>query len=161
MNKRMIHAGARQGKLELYRFAFVCLMAALFMLVFVEPIERLLDQHVRERPFVRATVELIPNAGGKPSVLYRASAEKHTPARWSAWVSVNGARVCGASGQSGYGPAASEPALWNWESWLGVNCPEPRVPYSLCVRYFATTPTGINDTSPPVCTETYDPRQRP
>jgi hypothetical protein len=159
MRKTMMQAGWVQAKREA-RFLAVMIAAMLALGVWiVNPVLALYDEHIRERPFVTAQVEIVPSPVGKPDVRYVALASVQVSSIWSAWIDLDGRRRCGGTGRAGYGPPPKHPKIWGWEEWLGRDCPVPDRPFSLCVRYASTTTTGVGDISGPFCSATYDPNQ--
>lgn len=157
--KEMMEAGKvqlfREAKIQL---AMLLTISVLGILV-VEPIQRLYDLYVRDRPFVTASVEIQRSLDGEIRILYAARATTDVRVNWSAWVDVEGRRTCGGHGVSGHGPEslARKPKPWDWADWLQAQCPVPIVPFSVCVRYVAITASGVGDTTAPYCSETFDP----
>lgn len=157
----MIKAGIDQARKELRFMGLSTLGAMVVGLFLLAPIQRAYDEHFRPRPFVTALVELVASGVAAPDVRYAARADAKVTGRWSAWVSVDGKRGCGGSGESGYGPPAHAPNLWLWADWLGRDCPVPDRPFAVCVRYSIETQNGIGDIAGPFCSETFDPRGMP
>lgn len=158
----MLEAGKRQLLKEVRVQLLLLLGIVLLAFLVVPPVQFLFDKHVRARPFVTATVQVVApdEVGDKPHVKYAVHSSVAVNVLWSAWVDVNGRRTCGGGGQSGHGPEANnqDPKIWDWENWLQKDCPVPRKPFSLCVRYVATTHSMVGDVTAPYCSETYDPR---
>lgn len=160
ITREMLQAGAQQAVREGRFLGLTMLLSVGVGLFVVEPLQRLYDQNIRERPFVTAVIAVVPNDTDIPDILYSASAVVNVRGTWRAWVSINGRRGCSGTGSGSYGPSIAPPARWEWREWFEKNCPVPKVPFALCARYDVETANGIRDISGPQCSVVYDPRSK-
>jgi hypothetical protein len=157
MMYKVLTAGFDQGKKELKFLFFIFLIMGVFGVVVMQPMQRIYDEQLRERPFMTAFVEVTHNPFDKPFIKYATRAEIPLKGTWSAWVMVNGKRGCGGNGTSGYGPPPRDAEQWEWAYWLGKDCDVPPIPFSVCVRYSIETLNGVGDVSGPFCSGIYNP----
>jgi len=142
--------------------AFRTLMAGCVLtipiLLSIDPALRFYEQHIAPKPWVVATVEIVPVAGAaRPAVLYGVDAKSLVSGRWKAWVEPKYGDVfvrgCRGSGPGNYSPTQTEKRLWKWGDWLGRDCALPPRPFRLCVSYSLETPRGAREDFGPYCSE--------
>jgi hypothetical protein len=137
-------------------------LCSIFIMLAFDPATRMYDKHLRERPWVSAGIEIVPSfsEGTKPSILYTVRAPAFVEGTWKAWTQKanNGRRLCGGDGTGTYSPENSITKSWSWEAYFERDCPEPNVPYEICVLYNVRTATGVPDQFGPFCSNPYDPK---
>ena len=142
------------------------ILTILFMLI-GPMVSQKWDQYGADRPFVRAeTLQIIKTEGEiLPKILYDADSNRNPMhAVWIATVfTEDGVRLFSRRGEGDYSSEQDEPKLWTWfaffDNEIGLLEPAyPLVPFKICVRYIATTDTGVRDESPSYCSNIYDPR---
>ena len=137
------------------------------ILLMVAPplIQKYWDTFISTRPFITATVEVVDVDGiFEPMILYDADAHKQVNAIWIAAIyDSHGRRLASRRGEGSYTTAIDEPRLWTWNGFFdnetGVDAPDiPTVPFMICVRYVATTDTGVRDDIPNTCSNVFTPK---
>lgn len=145
-----------------YRTLIPGVVLAIIILLGVDPAARIYDRHLKPRPWISATITLVPTVGAKPNVRYAVHSRSYVSGRWRAWVETeSGVRVCGGTGTGSYSARHETPRMWGWNAWLGADCAEPPVPYRLCVSYDVSTPSGVPGDFGPSCSAIHDPRSEP
>ena len=135
----------------------------LFMLI--SPlVQRYWDTYISERPFITASIEIIKVDGrAEPMILYDADARREINALWIAAIyDEHGTRLSSRRGEGSYTVTVDEPKYWTWAGFFdnetGVNPPAiPEVPFVICVRYVATTVTGVRDDIQNTCSNVFTP----
>ncbi|MGB1388637.1 MAG: hypothetical protein ACPG61_07095 [Paracoccaceae bacterium] len=148
--------------------AFITLLVGmvigLLILVGLDPAIRVYDQHIRTRPWLSATIDIISRRdGGKPDLIYAVSAPAYVEGRWKAWPEIqlsNGEfqRRAGGEGTGTYGPRTGTPKSWGWNAFFEADRPEPLRPYRVCVAYDVRTARGVPGDFGPFCSAVYDPK---
>lgn len=123
------------------------------------------DEYGAQRPFIRGTVEIVQTAGfpHQPELRYRAQATRAISAVWVASVyTETGVRFGSRRGNGNYSPEQAELKVWTWEAFFdneaGAPPPTiPTVPFKVCVRYIATTTSGVEDETPDYCSNVFTP----
>jgi len=120
--------------------------------------------HVADPVWVRATVQLVPQAPGTPpKVAYWSTADRPIEAVWTAIVSNEAhERLQTRRGHGNYKPRPLQPPFWTWDAFFddGVRNPPkvPAEPFMLCVWYRAKDDrTGIVRDTPEFCSDVFDP----
>lgn len=134
-------------------------VGAVLILVLADPAFRLWDQWLRPRPWVEATIRIVPSVSGmRPQILYAVLAQYPIDGTRTSWVEEgpDNARECRGEGSGGYYPGSAEKA-WSWSSFLGANCAEPARPYRVCAAFIVETPRGVTGYFGPFCSALYDP----
>lgn len=136
-------------------------ICAIIIIVALDPAVAIWQRYMVTRPWVMATVEIVPARDGRPDILYGAQGRFPVAGTWTAWIeSAGGNRECTGSGPGTYRPGDKAPELWDWTDWLGRDCAEPDEPYRACVSYRVQSERGNWDTTDPTCSALYDPRSR-
>lgn len=131
-------------------------IAALFILVGLDPALRLADQVLLPRPWVKPIVQVTANPDGKPVIAYSAQPVAELSGTWTAWLEVQGRRCCTAKGEGNYKPGG-QVREWEWEDWLGRDWPVPKRPFAACVAYDLRTASGARAQFGPFCSEEFKP----
>lgn len=152
-----------------FKVMMVGTMVAILMMLLVPTIKGLYDSHLAERPFIRATVEIIQTDDyERPMLLYDADAIKSVEGIWVAIIrDAKGQRLETRRGDGSYGPQEDNPRLWTWAAFFddesGGDSPTvPNQPFMVCLRYTSQTiDTGIVDESPEICSKVFYPELLP
>lgn len=122
------------------------------------------DAFIAERPFVKATVELIwVEEDLPPLVLYDADANQPVSGTWTASVyTENGIRLNSRKGNGNYNDNEDDAKLWSWTAWFDNEKsdppPVPAEPFYVCVRYDVTAnDSGVDDSTEKFCSHPYFP----
>ena len=148
-----------------FKVLMLGLMFGIIMLLTFPLFQRGYDASFTERPFIRATVEIIQtNDYERPMILYDADAVKIVEATWIAVIRDDkNQRMETRRGQGNYSPVEDNPYLWTWTAFFdnGDGAPPPTVPdrpFKVCVSYIAITiDTKVSDESPEVCSTVFNP----
>ena len=143
-----------------------CVLTILFMLI-APMFQQKWDQYVATRPFVQVqTLEIVKIEGESvPKILY--DADSNRTSMHAVWVATvfteDGERLFSRRGEGDYSAELDEGKLWSWYAFfdneIGLPAPRyPSVPFKVCVRYIATSDTGVKDESPVFCSNVYNPR---
>ncbi|WP_226780380.1 hypothetical protein [Oceaniglobus trochenteri] len=129
------------------------------ILVGIDPAVRVYDEHLRVRPWLHATIEIIPQRNDrKPVLLYRVNAPAFVEGRWKAWPELeSGRRLAGGGGSGTYSTKSVERA-WDWDAFFEADRPVPNEPFRICVSYTVRTARGVAGDFGPFCSDLYDPR---
>jgi hypothetical protein len=131
-------------------------VAALLILVGLDPALRLADQVLLPRPWVNPVIEIVAEAEGKPSIRYGARPQVELTGTWTTWIEVNGRRGSTTKGEGHYMPDR-EPRMWEWGDWFGRDWPVPLRPFVACVSYDLHTTSGARGQFGPFCSEEFTP----
>lgn len=148
-----------------FKVLMVGLMLGIFLILLLPVATRWYDTAFIDRPFVKATVEIIQTEDhDKPMILYDADAVKSVKASWTATIrNQKGVRLGSRRGYGNYSDVLDNPRLWTWAAFFdsedGVPPPAiPLTPFKICVRYTAVTlDTEISDESPEYCSLVFHP----
>ena len=148
-----------------FKVLMVGLLFGITILLTLPLATRWYDTLITDRPFIRATVEVIQTDDyERPMILYDADAVKTVEATWTASIrDAKGQRMETRRGVGDYTPAEDNPRLWTWKAWFdnGDGAPPPAVPdrpFKVCVSYVSVTiDTKVSDESPEVCSALFHP----
>lgn len=136
-------------------------LISLLLLQSVDPLYRLWDQHVREKPWVSASLKIVTRASGDdPDILYHIQAPYYVSGNWYSYIeSLEGEQLCSSTGEGTYGPDRTE-RVWHWNAFFKSACKVPAEPFRICVRYDVQTARGVPGEFGPYCSSAYDPRTK-
>lgn len=157
----MIRADKTTPNADATRTLIFGVIAAICIIVGLDPAVTLWERYMSPRPWITAIVEIVPSRDGKPDILYKPMARFPVKGTWTAFTQTeSGKRSRPGKGEGNYKPNDRPPQLWSWQDWFGIDLPEPREPYQACVFYHAQSDRGVWDQSDPVCSPFYDPVTR-
>lgn len=150
-----------------FKVMMVGSMIGILMLLILPVAGQMYDQFWAERPFVKATVEVIQTDDyQRPMVLYDADATQPATATWIAIIRDQmGNRLETRRGSGNYSTAEDNPRLWTWAAFFdnesGVAPPTvPEQPFKVCLRYISiANDTGVEDETPEICSAVFFPEQ--
>lgn len=155
----MIRAEKTTRNADDFRTLMFGVVAALAILLGLDPALRMYEQYGSSRPWVVPTIHVVPTENGRPDFLYKANVRFPVSGTWTAFLQYeNGRRYCTERGEGNYKPNLDAPRLWEWTDWLGRDCLEPVKPYRACVFYVVRSVRNVFDTTDPVCSPLYDPK---
>jgi len=157
----MIRAHKTTPNADATRTLIFGVVVAICIIVGLDPAVVLWERYASHRPWITASIEIVPSQEGKPNILYKPMARFPVNGTWTAFLQTeSGMRTRSGKGEGDYKPNDRPPQLWAWADWLGFDPPEPREPYQACVFYHAQSDRGVWDQSDPVCSPFYDPVTR-
>ena len=150
-----------------FKVLMVGLLLGITLLLMLPLVHRWYDTLIIERPFIRATVEIVQTDDyDRPMILYDADATKTVEATWTAIIrDGKSQRLETRRGGGDYTDAEDNPRLWTWKAWFdnGDGSPPPTVPkhpFKVCVSYVSVTvDTQVLDESPEVCSAVFHPER--
>ena len=157
----MIRADKTTPNADATRTLIFGVVVAICIIVGLDPAVVLWERYASHRPWITASIEIVPSQEGKPNILYKALAQFPVRGTWTAFTQTEaGKRSRPGKGEGIYKLNDRPPQLWSWQDWFGVDLPEPTVPYQACVFYHVHTDRGVWDITDPVCSRLYDPVTR-
>ena len=160
LSNHILRVGVRQAWHETKFMGWVLLGALMLGMTGLQPAQRLYDEYARPRPWISASLEIIPgdDVGDEPLIIYDVQAYIPVRGSWTAWLEFNGRQICFGRGLGAYSPETKRNRIWPLHEWLGrTDCTLPPVPYTACVSYQVTTDSGVSGGFGPKCSPLFDP----
>lgn len=150
-----------------FKVMVIGVLLAILLMVGTPTVETLWDRFISDRPYISATVEIVPpiHEGVEPTILYDADPNQSVDGNWIASiVGADNEQFATRTGVGHYVVKQDDPKIWTWFAFFdnekGLNSPGyPDVPFKVCVRYVVNArDSGSNDEGPDYCSKIYDPR---
>ena len=150
-----------------FKVLIIGLMIGIVMLLVFPMVGPVGDKYFKERPFIRATVEVIQTYNyERPMLLYDADAVLLVEATWIAIIrDADDNRLATRRGTGNYSTDEDNPRLWTWAAFFDQSDgteppPTPVQPFKVCVRYISVTiDTRVSDETPETCSLIFNPEE--
>jgi len=137
---------------------------AIFLMVAAPFLQKMYDVFLSPRPFITATLEIIPNGTDEPFILYDADANQPVEGTWIASLKdESGTMLASRYGHGVYNDLPDDARKWTFFAFFdnekGLNSPGvPNIPFQVCVRYSVEArDSGATDETPLYCSAIYTP----
>jgi len=159
MKRYLLGSRLQLGRVRL-PWSFV-LIAAWLTLWIVPDLERLYEKHLLQRPWITATVEIIPRDDRPPRVRYQTSTVTFLPGTiWRTRIETKEVyRTCGGEGVWDYKEGTGPEIFMSSEDFHGKVCEIPAEPYRYCVSYVPRTASGVQSDTDWYCSEFHNPTE--
>ena len=157
MSDSLFRAEKETPNYNAFRTLLFGVFGALAILLLQDPVLSLWDTHLRDRPWVAASLVLVEGPDGRVRV------DDTVTARWPVsgtrrdFVEVSGLRTCDDERHDSWPRAGGDRRLWSFEAFTG-GCEVPGLPFRVCTKFVVESAREVAGAFGPFCSDEFDPR---